>query len=53
MEGRVLKEIFENPGTITCIPEYQFPRSQEFDSSKSKEIDDKTKERLKAMGYVK
>jgi predicted AlkP superfamily phosphohydrolase/phosphomutase len=53
MEGRVLSEIFENPGTITYVPEYHFPRSQEFESSKGKEIDDKTKEKLKALGYVK
>jgi arylsulfatase A-like enzyme len=49
MEGKVLRDIFEGDREVAFVPHYRYPNA--IDSS-APVLDDATKERLEAMGYV-
>ena len=51
MDGKVLMEVFENPSEVKYIEHYDYPDNQ--DTSSDAVIDEQTKDRLRALGYVK
>lgn len=51
MDGKVLTEVFENPSEVKFIEHYDYPDNPEAPSDVI--IDEQTKDRLRALGYVK
>ncbi len=53
MHGRVLMEVFRNPGEVAYIPQYEFVRRARQEDMNNRVLDEGVKEKMRALGYVR